>query len=139
MKYVERLMREIVCPDHDDLFWNTHGNGMTISNGSAVKGWIYGHILVNDCFYYASADCERIELEEIDDLVDCCNNVDDGVNLGSLYWVAKKRNLRPLHQLLDKMSPEKRRMYLGFVDPYAEKHPKTGKLMERYHEELIRD
>lgn len=124
MIYVERIIREVIIKGDSEVFWSRN----------IADGPIKANVNCSDYFFWACADCEEIELEDIDELVRCIESDTDYE--GECYWAAKKRNMRPQHAILDKMPSERRAHYLPFEDPLAKPNPKTGKLSERYPDEV---
>ena len=96
-EYVSRVIREYVIACDEEVHWTRNG------------GDLRAFVNCNDFFYWATADGEEIEPEDIDDLIALSKKYSkhDPANpqgtsyQGELLWCCKKRNLRPLYQVMD--------------------------------------
>lgn len=64
------------------------------------KGVVAPVVNCNDTFYYASADCEDITVEELPEYLELVEKND---TYGWLVWCCKKRQHRPLSPLVERM------------------------------------
>jgi hypothetical protein len=95
-EYLERVIREIALERDHELYWSR--------NGPELRAMFF----CSDTFWWATADCEVIEPEELDDMLAYIDQFKetterhDGststypAHWGPMLWICKKRNLRPM-------------------------------------------
>ena len=82
---------------------------------SIEDGRIAGfYVLCNDTFYWATADAEKIEPEDIQDLIKAKNDAQDDY-FWPLVWITRKRKLRPQGALLNKEYMKKHRLVIELL------------------------
>lgn len=89
-EYIKRIIEDYILSCDQEVMW-------TKWNGKDWSGPIRACVLCSDTFYFASADAETIEPEDIDELISFSKEGDkNGSYMGDIIWCCKKRNKRVL-------------------------------------------
>lgn len=94
-EYIKRIIEDYLIDCEEEVFWR---RDRTKDNkyGFGEKGPLRAFVNCNDWLYWAAADCEVIEPEDIDELIEFSKRGEENKTyFGDLVWVSKKRNKRP--------------------------------------------
>lgn len=134
MKFILRVLDVTAFDSTDDIWWRTD------NEYAPVTFWV----TVNDCFYWASADLEKITPENVGELekayADCRAAMGGVGGIGEIYapmlFAARMRKMRPqgaaypqekeLWPLFDAAGPERETDSLPFGNPRP--HPRDKKV-----------
>lgn len=110
-EYVVTVIRAFQDSDCDgDLYGRVDENGD-----------VYFLVGVNDVFWWATADCERIRPDDLPLLAECVKDLaptDDPFFLPELF-AARKRRMRPQHPFARTYDKERRGYFEDQLDPSA--------------------
>lgn len=110
-QYVYRIVRDLLIGCDEEVFWFRRKDGV-----------IHAGVNCNDLFYWACADTEIIEPEDIDEAVALCKEADAlGLYNGLTVWACKKRGQRPQKPYTDQMKPG----LLAFLDKHVPETDET--------------
>lgn len=92
-EYALRIIKELILGCDQEVMWTRYNE--------ANRDWsgpVRACINCSDTFHWASADCEDIQPEDIDDLIALCK--EDEYN-GALLWVCMKRDMPPMRAYIN--------------------------------------
>ncbi len=103
-RFIENVLEITSFDLCDDLWWRT----------DSEYGPITFFIQCSDSFGYACADAEEITEEDVDNLRKAVQDIREhnvSATWGPLLYVARKRNMQPLKELLKMMSDNERVLF----------------------------